>query len=215
MEFVSQSLSLFHKGGPVMYLLLLCSLAVVAIAVERFMYYKNNTIDTQVFACKLRPLLERQRLQDAIQLCEQQPSVISKIALEGLQSSQYGGNVAGALEAAAMLAAARLREYFNYLSAIVTLAPLFGLLGTVIGMISSFSVFHIQSGQPTAITGGVGEALVATAAGLSVAALALIVHTYFSHRLDKQITDMEQTCALVANTLSQKRNSRRDNHEIA
>lgn len=215
MEFVSQSLSLFHKGGPVMYLLLLCSLAVVAIAVERFMYYKNNTIDNQVFACKLRPLLERQRLQDAIQLCEQQPSVISGIALEGLQSSQYGGNVAGVLEAAAMLAAARLREYFNYLSAIVTLAPLFGLLGTVIGMISSFSVFHIQSGQPTAITGGVGEALVATAAGLSVAALALIVHTYFSHRLDKQISDMEQICALVANTLSQKRNSRRDNHEIA
>jgi len=215
MDFLSQSIGLFHKGGPVMYLLLLCSLAVVAIAAERFMYYKSNTIDAQAFACKLRPLLERQRLQDAVQMCEQQPSVISRIALEGLQSFLHGGNVTGVLEAAAMLAAARLREYFNYLSAIVTLAPLFGLLGTVIGMISSFSVFQIQSGQPMAITGGVGEALVATAAGLSVAALALIVHTYFSHRLDKQITDMEQICALVANTLSPKRNSRRDNHEIA
>lgn len=215
MDFLSQSLGLFHKGGPVMYLLLLCSLAVVAIAVERFIYYQNNAIDAQVFATKLRPLLERQRLPEAIQLCEQTPAVISQIASEGLHSYQHGGNVAGTLEAAAMLAAARLREYFNYFSAIVTLAPLFGLLGTVIGMISSFSVFHVQSGQPMAITGGVGEALVATAAGLSVAALALIVHTYFSHRLDKQITDMEQICALVANVLSQKRGSRRETHEIA
>lgn len=215
MDFLSQSLGLFHKGGPVMYLLLLCSLAVVAIAVERFIYYQNNAIDAQAFAAKLRPLLERQRLPEAIQLCEQTPSVISQIAGEGLHSYQHGGNVTGTLEAAAMLAAARLREYFNYLSAIVTLAPLFGLLGTVIGMISSFSVFHVQSGQPMAITGGVGEALVATAAGLSVAALALIVHTYFSHRLDKQVTDMEQICALVANVLSQKRSSRRETHEIA
>jgi biopolymer transport protein ExbB len=215
MDFLSQSLGLFHKGGPVMYLLLLCSLAVVAIAVERFIYYQNNAIDAQAFAAKLRPLLERQRLPEAIQLCEQTPSVISQIAGEGLHSYQHGGNVAGTLEAAAMLAAARLREYFNYLSAIVTLAPLFGLLGTVIGMISSFSVFHVQSSQPMAITGGVGEALVATAAGLSVAALALIVHTYFSHRLDKQVTDMEQICALVANVLSQKRSSRRETHEIA
>lgn len=215
MEFLSQSLDLFHKGGPVMYILLLCSMAVVAIAVERFIYYKSNTIDAQTFACTLRPLLERQRLQDAIELCEQHPCAISQITSEGLHSFQQGSNVTGTLEAAAMLQAARLREYFNYLSAIVTLAPLFGLLGTVIGMISSFSVFHVQSGQPMAITGGVGEALVATAAGLSVAALALIVHTYFSHRLDKQVTDMEQICALVSNSLFQKRSSRRDNHEIA
>ncbi|MDF2572833.1 MAG: MotA/TolQ/ExbB proton channel, partial [Sporomusa sp.] len=202
MEFISQALSIFHKGGPVMYLLLACSLVVVTIAVERFSYYQAMVTDAQAFVTQLRPLLERQRITEAIQLCEQKPVVIGQVTAQGLRTYQQGGNVENTLEAAAMLSAARLREYLNYLSTIVTLAPLFGLLGTVIGMISSFSVFNVQAGQPMAITGGVGEALVATAAGLCVAALALIVHTYYTHRLDTIVTDLEQVSALVVNSLS-------------
>jgi biopolymer transport protein ExbB len=215
MDFFTQSLQVFYKGGPVMYFLLACSLAVVAIAVERFIYYRNMVIDAPTFLGKLLPLLTRQRLTEAIQFCEQTPSVISQIAAEGLHAYQRGGSIESALEGAAMLAASRLREYLNYLSAIVTLAPLFGLLGTVIGMINSFSIFNVQAGQPMAITGGVGEALVATAAGLTVAAMALIVHTYFSHRLDKLVTDMEQVSIAIINGLSQKKVARRESHEIA
>lgn len=215
MDFLLQALQLFQKGGPVMYLLLACSVIVVAIAVERHIYYRNMTAGGTDFIGKLRSLLERQRVTEAVQLCEQMPTAVSRVAEEGLQAYQRGGNMENALEAAAMLTAAHLREYFNYLSVIVTLAPLFGLLGTVIGMINSFSVFNIQAGQPMAITGGVGEALVATAAGLSVAALALIVHTYFAHRLDRAVTDMEQVSALVIGALSVKKITRRETHEIA
>ncbi|MEG6586685.1 MotA/TolQ/ExbB proton channel family protein [Dendrosporobacter sp. 1207_IL3150] len=215
MDFLSQSLGMFHKGGPVMYLLLLCSLAVVTIAVERFNYYRSMIINPHSFINRLQPLLERQRIAEAIQLCEQTPAVIGQLAAKGLQTYQHGGNIENSLTTTASLAAARMREYLNYLSTIVTLAPLFGLLGTVIGMIGSFSIFNIQSGQPMAITGGVGEALVATAAGLGVAAMALIVHSYFSHRLDSLITDIEQVSGLIINSLSQKRALRRENHEIA
>lgn len=214
MEFISHALMLFHKGGPVMYFLLLCSLAVVAIAAERFAYFQNMTTDTAAFLVKLQPLLDRQRIADALQLCEASPKLIHQLTAEGLRVYQRGGNMENALSGAAMLAASRLREYLNYLSAIVTLAPLFGLLGTVIGMINSFSVFNVQAGQPMAITGGVGEALVATAAGLSVAALALIVHTYFAHRLDTIVTDMEQTSTLIIHGTSAKP-IRRDAHEVA
>ena len=77
------------------------------------------------------------------------------------------------------------------MSVIVTMAPLLGLLGTISGMITSFSIFNVESGQAIAITGGVGEALVATAFGLCVAILALAVHAYFTQRLDRIITDME------------------------
>ena len=66
----------------------------------------------------------------------------------------------------------RLRSHLYYLSVIVTLAPLLGLLGTISGMIRSFSIFNVQSGQAIAITGGIGEALIATAFGLCVAILA-------------------------------------------
>lgn len=215
MEFLSQCLSLFHKGGPVMYLLLLCSFAVVAITTERFQYYKNVSIEAQSFLAKLKPLLERQRVAEAVQLCEQTPKVVNQVALEGLQAYRRGSDVESALESASQLDAAKLRESLNYLSVIVTLAPLFGLLGTVIGMINSFSVFNVQSGQPMAITGGVGEALVATATGLCVAVMALLSHTYFSHRLDKIITDMEQVSATVINYLLVKKAGRREQHEIA
>lgn len=215
MDFLSQCLSLFHKGGPVMYFLVLCSLGVVTIFMERFSYYRTMSTDTQAFITKLQPLLERQRVTEAMQLCEKTPKLINNIALEGLQAYQRGSHVESSLESSAQLSASRLRESLNYLSAIVTLSPLLGLLGTVIGMINSFSVFSMQAGQPMAITGGVGEAMVATATGLCVAVMALISHTYFSHRLDQFVTDMEQVCSVIVNYLPAKKLGRREHHEIA
>ncbi|GBG55767.1 biopolymer transport protein ExbB [Sporomusaceae bacterium FL31] len=215
MGFLEQSASLFHKGGPVMYLLVACSLIVVAVATERFLYYRNVSVEFKTFRIKLQPLLEQRNVTDAIQLCEQSPAIAAQVAMEGLCAYQRGSSMETALDGAAMLASAQLREYLNYLSAIVTLAPLLGLLGTVVGMISSFSVFNVQNGQPAAITGGVGEALVATATGLTVAILAFVVHTYFSQRLDKFVSDIEQTTVMVLNHLATPKTMKRDAHEIA
>ena len=92
---------------------------------------------------------------------------------------------------------AKFRQRLYFLSVVVTMAPLLGLLGTISGMISAFSVFHVQNAQASAITGGVGEALVATAFGLCVAIFALIVHAFFVQRVDTILTDMEQCCSLV------------------
>ena len=76
------------------------------------------------------------------------------------------------------------------------MSPLLGLLGTVTGMINSFSILSVSEGQPFAITAGVGEALVATATGLLVAILALVVHTYLAHRLDNLVSDMERLASV-------------------
>ena len=91
----------------------------------------------------------------------------------------------------------KLRKRLYYLSVIVTMAPLLGLLGTISGMISAFSIFNLESGQATAITGGVGEALIATAMGLCVAIVSLGVHAYFTQRIENIVTDMEQCFSLV------------------
>lgn len=214
-DFISQAVNLFHKGGPVMYLLVICSLTVVAVAVERFAYYRSVSVDVPAFLSRLQPLLERERIAEAAQLCEKVGGIAGQVALQGMKALQRGANVENTQEGAALLAIARLREHLNYLSVIVTLAPLLGLLGTVIGMINSFSVLNIRDGQPLAITGGVGEALVATATGLAVAIMALVTHTYFAHRLDGLVTDLEQVCATVVNNLPQKKTLRRDAHEIA
>jgi biopolymer transport protein ExbB len=92
---------------------------------------------------------------------------------------------------------AQLRERLNYLSVIVTMSPLLGLLGTIVGMISAFSIFNMKAGQPIAITGGIGEALIATATGLCVAIVALTVHSYYAQRLDTVITEMELSFSVL------------------
>jgi len=216
MELINQTIHLFQQGGPVMYLLVACSLFTVTVAVERVLYYRSVSAETQSFQQKLQPLLEKQRFAEATQLCEQtSPNILATVALAGLQAFQRGSQIENALESAAMLAASRLRERLDDLSMIVTLSPLLGLLGTVIGMIQSFSVLNVQNGQPLAITGGVGEALIATATGLSVATLSLLLHSYFSRRVNRLITDIEQTAALIVSYVLIKKTGRREVHEIA
>ena len=88
------------------------------------------------------------------------------------------------------------------------MSPLIGLLGTIVGMIDSFSIFRLEEGQPLAITDGIGEALIATATGLCVAILALSIHSYFAHRLDTAITDMGQTFSSIID--SERRGNKRE-----
>lgn len=141
--------------------------------------------------------------------------MLAAVALKGLLALRRGSQMENALESAALLAAAKLRTRLDDLSMFVTLSPLLGLLGTVIGMIQSFSVLDVQGGKPMAITGGVGEALVATAAGLIVATLALILHNVFSRKVNNLITDIEQIAALVVGYVRIEKSGRRENHEIA
>ena len=188
---------LFHKGGLVMYPLLLCSIFVVAITVERFRCYQEGCRQTAGFFETLRSKLEIADWEGAIKLCKHSPGLIARVLVGGLR---FRGDITGmkdSFETLTALEAANLRKHLGYLDTIVTLSPLLGLLGTVLGMIGSFSVLDVNNGNPTAITGGVGEALVATATGLCVAVLALVAHSYFSHRLDNLITDIEKMCAFV------------------
>lgn len=205
MEFIANTIDLFHKGGPVMYVLAACSLFVVTVAVERFLYYRSRHVNAPVFHSKLQLLLDKNNFAEAAEFCHQSPSALAQVAAAGLQAGQRGTQVAVAVESAAAFTAAGLRDHLDDLSTVVTLSPLLGLLGTVIGMIGSFSVFNVQSGQPMAITGGVGEALIATATGLGVAILALVAHSYFSRRANRFVTEIEQTAALVIGYLPEKR----------
>lgn len=216
MEFINQTIHLFHQGGPIMYIMVVCSFFAVAIAVERVLYFKSVTQNLPEFQQQIKPLVEKGRFSDATQLCEKNaPNILAGIALAGLQAFQQGSKLENALESASSLAAANLRERLDDLSMLVTLSPLLGLLGTVIGMIQSFSILQVQSGQPMAITGGVGEALIATATGLSIATLALLLHNIFSRKVNRLITEIEQTAALIINHVSTQKIGRRDAHEIA
>lgn len=181
---------IFVKGGLVMYPLLICSILVVGIGIERMMYFrKMNT--SKAFFAELETSLEKGDLDSAKTLCQNTQGAVPAMLAGGLSLTTDKDKLEQLFEAGAMTIASRLRYRVNLLDVIVTLSPLLGLLGTVIGMIQSFSVFNLKSGEPMAITGGIGEALIATATGLCVAIFALVIYSSLNHKIDKLIDQME------------------------
>lgn len=188
---------LFIAGGPVMGLMLLGSLATAAIMIDRFLFYRHADKGMNRFIEKLPSLMEKASWQEMHVAVSREENAAAYAAGEGIRAMMEGKDAELSLEVAYQTVAALLRARLNYLSMLVTLSPLLGLLGTIGGMISSFQIFNLQDGAPLAITGGIGEALIATATGLCVAIFALVVHTYFAQRLDDILTAVERAEALV------------------
>lgn len=188
---------LFTKGGPVMYLLLIISVAVAAIGIERLNFYNYAVDNSDKFLESLKNNLKLQDINAVANFCHNEKNILGEVAFAGIFAATQKENIELALETAYSEAAMKLRARLNYLSMFVTLSPLLGLLGTIFGMIDAFNIFNLQSGQPMAITGGIGEALIATATGLCVAIFALIVHTYFAQKLDEILTKIEKAENIV------------------
>ena len=151
-----------------------------------------HSIKEKATSHRYRTLISKGDVVGAEQLASASAGECARIIRETMVLSGDCTRHSAYMESQAGLVIAKLRNRLHYLGVIVTMSPLLGLLGTIIGMIGSFSIFNLQEGQPMAITGGIGEALIATASGLCVAILALCAHSYFAQRLDTSITNMEQ-----------------------
>ena len=187
---------LFNSGGFVMYPLLILSLITLAIAVERFYFYRNNRKGSKTFFHGVYHAAAAKDWDVVRQLCTEFPSALSRVIEQGMAHDKSEAAMKSAFEDRMSMESISFHRYLDYLSAIVTIAPLLGLLGTVTGMIQTFSVLD-NGGGAAAITGGVGEALVATASGLCVAIIAFCFYTYFDHQLDTLVTDTERLCSTV------------------
>ena len=208
-DLLNISATLFSKGGFVMYPLLACSILVIAVTIERYSHYRNAHTDIEKLLTALEPQVKNKDWQSAIDICRLNQGIAAEFLAKGFMAvKEHRSTLEQLLDGWAVIAVATLRYRLSYLDTIVTLAPLLGLLGTVTGMIQAFSVLNIKSGQPLAITGGVGEALVATAAGLCVAILALASHSHFMNQLDLVISDLEQAANFLLVSLP-----RSDSHE--
>ena len=204
MELLTTGITFFQKGGIVMYVLLLCSLFVLSIGIERALYFRRMD-SGRAFARDFYLALANGKRQQAEKLADDARGALADILFAVItKKPEARKNPATYMEVQSGIALAKLRKRLYYLSVIVTMAPLLGLLGTISGMITSFSVFNLESGQATAITGGVGEALIATAMGLCVAIVSLAVHAYFSQRIENIVTDMEQCFSMVETAAAER-----------
>lgn len=177
------------KGGPVMIPLLGCSVVALAVLVERLAFWWHQR--DQGTAERALELAERGKLDEALEIARGGGGATARVIEAGLAERQVAPAVA--MEAAAQSELGRLRSYLPVLDTIITLSPLLGLLGTVTGMIAAFGILSTSGmNQPTAITGGVAEALIATAAGLAIAIATLVPYNYFTARAEQAMDTMER-----------------------
>ena len=200
MDFIAQGIDFFRQGGIVMYFLLAASILVVFIGIERALYFGRADAG-RAFARAFMLHIANGQFKEALALAEKERGALADILFSAIsKNSKNSRKMSSYMEIQSGIALSKLRNRMYYLSVIVTMAPLLGLLGTISGMISTFSVFNIEAGEPSAITGGVGEALIATAMGLCVAIIALAVHAYFSQRIENIVTDMEMCFSAAENS---------------
>ena len=181
---------LFHKGGPIMYPIAVVSLVAVCIFVERvFWWVRFATRRNSKQLDEVYEKLEAGDLAKAIEVAKGSGDPVVRMIHHGLNHRHT--SMQGALEVAA---GQELRDAGRYLSAmdtIVTLAPLLGLLGTVTGIMGSFTSIGSSELAVEKVTGGIGEALIATAAGLGIAIGTLVPMNYFHSRLAGLKFDLE------------------------
>ena len=189
-------LDILIKGGILMIPLLFCSVLALAIIIEKFIALRVIEARSHRFVEKTRSIIngnEDNKIEKVLALCEMTSSPLARILKAGIQKRNKGKEeVKEAIQEAGSLEIPYLEKWLKVLGTIVTVAPLIGLLGTVMGMIKAFNVIAVQgTGEPGALAGGIAEALITTAVGLTIAIPALIFYNYFMHRTDKIIRNFE------------------------
>lgn len=190
-------LDILFKGGWLMIPLVLCSALALAIIITKLISLRLLEARSNRFVDKTHHLVrghEERKVDKILAFCEMTANLpLANILKAGIEKKDRGrGEVMEAIENAGSSEVPKVERYLKILATIVTIAPLLGLLGTVMGMIRTFNVIAIQGvGEPGALAGGIGEALITTAVGLTIAIPSLVFYNYFMHRADKIIRKLE------------------------
>ncbi|MBC8284634.1 MAG: MotA/TolQ/ExbB proton channel family protein [Nitrospinae bacterium] len=179
---------LISKGGVVMIPIFICSVIALAIIIERFIFFKKYFIDMDDFFSPIPNLVEAGNTEKVLAYCQNNPNPLGRIIEAGLSEK---GIPRWKLEEKLSLAGQEeinaLEKNMRGLEVIATISPLMGLLGTVIGMVQAFNKVAQHQGQvdPSLLAGGIWEALLTTAAGLTVAIPAVVMLHFFDRKKEK------------------------------
>lgn len=187
-------LEVFQKGGYLMYPIALCSVLALAIFLERLWTYIRVRREVRELAHRVEPLAAKGHLDEATAICHQSDTPIAKIFLSALRAAgRAREQVKAVVEETGRREAAPLQRFLPLLATLATITPLMGLLGTVLGMIRAFNVIAAQGmGTPATLGGGISEALITTASGMTVAIPVILAHRYLSGRLELLAMEMEE-----------------------
>ncbi|MCI0536278.1 MAG: MotA/TolQ/ExbB proton channel family protein [Verrucomicrobiales bacterium] len=186
----------FAKGGPIMWPILLTAIVAVAVIGERIIWWTRERFCRDPARLeKILAALETGDFKGAVELAQGSKDPVIRMIWHGL--NHVHSSMQGALQVAAGIELQRAGRFLTVMDTLVTLAPLLGLLGTVTGIYGSFTGIGSDQLAVEKVTGGIGEALIATMCGLAIAILALIPFNYFGAKLARLQFELETAATNV------------------
>jgi biopolymer transport protein ExbB len=185
-------MNIFIKGGPVMYPLLACSIIALTVIIERSIFWMIEGVRGN-----------RNLVESVLQLCQKgdwdgvkekvagSKDFVIRILVSGILHRDF--SMIKAMESAAAEEIKRMRQYMAVLDTMITVAPLLGIFGTVLGIITSFELLGASGIEhPQAVTAGIAQALITTASGLGIAILSVFPYNYFNSRVENAVLTIEK-----------------------
>jgi len=201
------------KGGPIMGLIILCSIMAFAVFLERMWYLRAAKIDTKKFMQEIANKVKNNKVMQALDMCNITKGPIARILKSGIiKYDKSRQDIKESIEDAGIHEVPLLEKNLSVLATIAHISPLLGLLGTVVGMLKSFQVIEQKAMSmvpvnPGDLAGGIWEALITTVAGLSVAIPVYVAYNYLVSRVGNFVLDMEKSATELVNLLSDERES--------
>ena len=183
------------NGGIFMIPLAFCSIWGLALIIVKYVTLTMAGVKTRRLLKQVNAFMAEKNIQGAVELCENTEGPVAAIMLAGLRKVKEGSErVLKAIENTGTIELAFLERGLISMATIISIAPMFGFLGTVSGMINAFGVIEkMGEVSPQAVAGGIKEALITTAAGLTIALPVQMFHNYFVTKIDRLILEMEES----------------------
>ena len=201
----------FLEGGSFMWPILISLLFGIGFAIERFYSLMMSAVDSQTFFDEITSAIDENGTKAAVQVCEETEGPVSAIFHAGLSRMHRGLNdVEKAIQNAGSIEMAFLEKNMIWLNAVITIAPMLGFTGTVVGMISAFDAIKAANDiSPAVVAGGISQALLTTAFGLIVAMIIQTCQNLFVSRIDKLVLDMEEQSVKIMDHLYEKESQKK------
>jgi biopolymer transport protein ExbB len=196
---------LVSKDGFALWLIVLVSAVAVVVFIERYLHYHREQINSTEFLNGVRNVLRRDNVVEAISICDATPGPVARLVKTAILSRDHGRErMREAIEEAGLVEVPRLEERLNLLATIAQIAPLLGLLGTMLGFIQVFGKMK-EAGllaNVESLSTGVWQALICSAAGLAVAIPAHAGYNYLVSRVNSIVLDMERAATEIVNIVA-------------
>jgi biopolymer transport protein ExbB len=200
-------------GGTILWVIVLAGAGAFAVFIERLVHLHRAQINSVAFLNGVRTVLKRENVVEAISICDATPGPVARLVKVAILNRDHGRDrVREAIEEAGLAEVPRLESKLNLIATVAQIAPLLGLLGTVLGFIHVFQEMK-SAGLHTHVTqlsDGIWQALICTAAGLATAVPSYAGYNYLVSRVNAVVLDMERAATEIVNVVTEPQSNGRD-----